>query len=114
VPEDKAEELDQLTSSFGAAKNELNTLRYCLQESEKTQEELLEALAESRNAKEKLPLFEAKVKEISAENLELSQEVQGLREDIVEVRELYRTQLNILLEEKAALPTKVSGENEVI
>jgi hypothetical protein len=29
-------------------------------------------------------------------------ELQALKEDIVEVREMYRTQLNLLLEEKAA------------
>jgi chromosome segregation ATPase len=92
--------LEELTSRLKAAKVELNTLRTRLEESESTRESLLADLAECRSAKEKLPLFEERVGELSAENQELSQEVQGLREDIVEVRELYRDQLNALLEEK--------------
>jgi septal ring-binding cell division protein DamX len=58
-------------------------------------------LAESRNAREKLPLFEARVQELTIENRELTQEVMGLREDIADVRELYRGQLNSLLEAQA-------------
>jgi hypothetical protein len=69
-----------------------------------TREELVQVLAESRNAREKLPLFEAKVQELTKENEELSLEVQGLREDIVETREMYRTQLNVLLEAQAEGP----------
>jgi hypothetical protein len=94
--------LEQLTSRLKAAKVELATLRDRLSESERTREELVQDLAESRNAREKLPLFEAKVKELSSENEELRQEVEGLREDIMDVKNMYRTQLNVLLEEKAA------------
>ena len=96
--------LEQLTSRLKASKIELTTLRKRLEESEWTREELVQVLAESRNAREKLPLFEAKVQELTVENEELKLEVQGLREDIVETREMYRTQLNVLLEAQAESP----------
>jgi chromosome segregation ATPase len=94
--------LEQLTQNLKAAKKELETLRKRLAESEKTKESLLEDLGESREAKEKLPLFEAKVKELMADNREKELEVRGLQDDIAEVKEMYRSQLNMLLEEKAA------------
>lgn len=107
--------IDQLTSSLKVAKRELNLLRRRLEESEKSRNVLLEDLASSRSAKEKLPLFEAKVQELLAENIELAEEVRGLREDIVEVRHLYRAQLNMLLEEKAAtLPSLNASESDIL
>ena len=93
--------LDQLTSKLKANAVELESLKRNLRESERARESLVEELGESRVAKEKLPLFEAKVKELSQENREMEMEIQGLREDIADVREMYRAQLNILLEDKA-------------
>jgi TATA element modulatory factor len=93
--------LEQLTSSLKATKVEVVSLRSRLSESERTREDLVQVLAESRNAREKLPLYEARVQELTAENRELTQEVMGLREDIADVRELYRGQLNSLLEAQA-------------
>lgn len=103
--------LDQLTSRLKAAKIELEALRRNLRESEQVRESLVVELGESRTAKEKLPLFEAKVKELTEDNREKELEIQGLREDIADVREMYRTQLNVLLEEKAAqvAPTANGG-----
>ncbi len=101
--------LEQLTSRLRAAKIELDALRRNLRESEHVRESLVEELGESRTAKEKLPLFEAKVKELSQENREKELEIQGLREDIADVREMYRTQLNLLLEEKAASQVPTSN-----
>ena len=95
--------LEQLTSRLKIAQVELGTLRSNLRESERARDSLVEELAECRYAKEKLPLFEAKVKELAEDNREKELEIQGLRDDIAEVRELYRTQLNVLLEEKASL-----------
>ncbi|KAL3910881.1 MAG: hypothetical protein SGILL_007513, partial [Bacillariaceae sp.] len=92
--------LDQLTSRLKTAQVELESLRKSLRESEKTRESLVEELGESRTAKEKLPLFEAKVRELTAEKEEMELEIMGLREDISEVKEMYRAQLNVLLEEK--------------
>jgi chromosome segregation ATPase len=89
---------------------ELDSLKRRLAESELAREDVTEELAESRNAKEKLPLFEAKVQELTAENREMSLEIQGLQEDIAEVRELYRSQLNSLLEEKTACPNDNGSE----
>ena len=95
--------LEELTSRLKSTKVELNTLRKSLAESEKTRAKLMDELSEARNAREKLPLFEARVKELTAENEQMSLEIQGLQADIADVRELYRTQLNALLEEKASL-----------
>ena len=94
--------IEELSSKLQMAQVELKALRANLKESEKTKESLLEELSECRQAKEKLPFFEEKVNELSQENREKDLELRGLRDDIVEVRELYRTQLNVLLEEKAA------------
>jgi chromosome segregation ATPase len=94
--------LEQLNSRLKITQVELESLRASLKESERTRESLLQELSESRQAKEKLPLFEAKVKELTEENREMELEIRGLRDDVADVRELYRTQLNVLLEEKAA------------
>lgn len=94
--------LEQLTSNLKIAKRELEALRTRLAESERIKESLLEDLGECREAKEKLPLFEAKVKDLTAENREKELEIRGLQDDIADVKEMYRAQLNILLEEKAA------------
>ena len=94
--------LEQLSSRLKIATVELEALRANLRESEKTRDSLVAELAESRLAKEKLPLFEAKVKELTEDNREKELEIQGLRYDIAEVRDLYRAQLNVLLEEKAS------------
>ncbi|CAJ1935644.1 unnamed protein product [Cylindrotheca closterium] len=94
--------LEQLTSRLKAAQVELESLRSNLRESERSRESLVKDLAESQNAKEKLPLFEAKVKTLTEENREMELEIRGLRDDIADVRELYRSQLNILLEEKTS------------
>ena len=94
--------LETLTQNLRAAKKELESLRTRLQESEKVRESLLEDLNEYREAAGKLPLFEQKVKDLMFENKEKSAEMQGLQDDIEEVKEMYRTQMNVLLEEKAA------------
>lgn len=103
--------LDQLNSRLKIAQVELQSLRASFKESERTRESLLEELSESRQAKEKLPHFEAKVQELTDENREMELEIRGLRDDIADVRELYRAQLNVLLEEKAAsLTGAMNGE----
>eukprot|EP00980_Cylindrotheca_fusiformis_P017831 scaffold5649_cov130-Cylindrotheca_fusiformis.AAC.6 len=102
--------LEQLTSRLKAAQVELQALRKNLRESEKSRESLVEELAESRNAKEKLPLFEEKVRTLTEENREMELEIRGLRDDIADVRELYRTQLNVLLEEKTSKHPQANGQ----
>jgi chromosome segregation ATPase len=102
--------LEQLTSGLKASQVELEALRKNLRESENTRGSLVAELAESRNAKEKLPLFEAKVKTLTEENREMELELRGLRDDITDVRELYRSQLNVLLEEKTSKLPQANGQ----
>jgi hypothetical protein len=104
--------LDQLTSKLKANTVELESLKRNLRESERVRESLVEELSESRVAKEKLPLFEAKVKELTQENREMELEIQGLREDIADVREMYRAQLNILLEDKARQQAPAANDEQ--
>jgi chromosome segregation ATPase len=104
--------LEELTSRLKAARVELTTLRKSFADAERSRKELAEELGESRSAKEKLPLFEAKVSELTSENRQQSLEIQALQEDIVEVRGMYRTQLNLLLEEKAASEAEAAATTE--
>ena len=46
------------------------------------------------------------MRELTFENEQQALEIQGLREDIAEVKELYRSQLNMLLEEQAKVTKK--------
>jgi septal ring factor EnvC (AmiA/AmiB activator) len=102
--------MEELNQRLKGTTAELSALREQLAESERTRESLLEELIQTRHASEKLPLFEAKVKELTEENREKELELMGLRQDIQEVGQLYRTQLNALLEEKAtAMATDVNG-----
>jgi len=94
--------LEQLSSKLRSADIELKSMRKSLKESNETRQSMVEELGETRHAKEKLPLFEFKVQELSRENEEMEREIVGLKEDIADVGELYRTQLNVLLEEKVA------------
>jgi len=94
--------IEQLSSKLKTAEVELGSMRMSLKESTEIHQSLVEELGQTRHAKEKLPLFEAKVKELTQENSEMEREIAGLKMDISDVRELYRTQLNILLEEKTA------------
>ena len=97
--------LEQLTSKLKSAEVDLISMRTSLKESNESRQSMVEELGEGRHAKEKLPLFEFKVKELSQENREMEREIAGLKEDIADVRDLYRTQLNVLLEEKTASMT---------
>jgi hypothetical protein len=94
--------MEQLSSRLKEAKVELEALRQSLASSERVRASLVEELTETRVAKEKLPLFEAKVQELAIENREKQMEIMSLTEDVAEIRQLYRGQLNTLIEEKAA------------
>jgi len=89
--------LEELTSRLRSSKAELETLRQRLTTSEETRQKLLDALAKSRDACERLPLLERQVNTLSAENNELNLEVQGLRAEIVDGQGLYGAQLDTLL-----------------
>jgi phage shock protein A len=96
--------MEQLSQGLRGAKLELEALRNQLALSEESRESLLAELAETRQAAEKLPLFESKVSELTMEVKLKDMEIEGLQEDIADVRFLYRQQLDALLEEKATEP----------
>ena len=105
--------MEELSQRLRGTSAELSALRQQLAELERTRESLMEELIETRQAREKLPLFEAKVKELTEENHEKELEIMGLRDDIAEVGLLYRSQLNALLEEKAAaMSAAMNGEHK--
>lgn len=97
--------MEQLSLGLKGAKVELEALRKQLASSEETRESLLEELGDSRHAVEKLPLFEQRVSDLTMEVNLKEMEMRGLQDDIADVRFLYRTQLDALLEEKAATPS---------
>lgn len=92
--------VEQLSLGLKGAKVELEALRNQLSSSEETRESLSEELGEARQAVEKLPLFEQKVSDLTMEVKLKVMEIKGLQDDIADVRFLYRTQLDALLEEK--------------
>ena len=96
--------MEQLSLGLKGAKIELEALRRQLASSEETRESLVEELGEARQAVEKLPLFEQKVSELTMEIHLKDMEIKGLQDDIADVRYLYRTQLDALLEEKMSGP----------
>ena len=97
--------MEQLAQGLKGAKVELEALRKQLASSEETRESLSRELGEARQAVEKLPLFEQKVSDLTMEVKMKEDEIRCLQEDIADVRFLYRTQLDSLLEEKAATPS---------
>lgn len=100
--------MEQLSQRLKESKVELEAIRTSLASSESVRASLLEELSETRVAKEKLPLFQAKVQELADANQQKDIEIMTLTEDIAEIRQLYRAQLNTLLEEKAANLSEVS------
>ena len=103
--------MEQLNQRLKEAKVELETLRQSLASSERVRGSLLQELSETRVAKEKLPLFEAKVQELAVDNREKEMEIMALKDDIAEIRQLYRFQLNTLIEEKAASMSDISDRS---
>ncbi|GKY95755.1 hypothetical protein MPSEU_000536300 [Mayamaea pseudoterrestris] len=85
--------LAEMQSRMKATKRELEDLRRSLIESEKAKERLVIVLRDGRNAKEKLPLFEARCQELTEENQRLEMEVDVLTEEMEEMRLVYRSQL---------------------
>ena len=112
VPMNSYAALEELTSRLKASKMELSTLRTRLVESEKVRNELLVMVDDARVAREQLPLVEQRVQELTMENNNLQSEIQGLKDDIADVRELYRNQLNVLLEAQALSDRKTTRIEE--
>jgi predicted RNase H-like nuclease (RuvC/YqgF family) len=112
--------MEQLSQGLKGAKLELQALRKQLATSEETRESLVADLADARAASEKLPLFEAKVAELTEQVRMKDLEIQGLTEDLQDVKNLYRSQLDMLLEaaaeekkgEEASVPVIKTAEEE--
>lgn len=90
--------MEQLSQGLKGAKLELQALRKQLTASEGARESLVADLADARAASEKLPLFEAKVADLTEQVRMKDIEIQGLTEDLQDVKNLYRGQLDMLLE----------------
>ena len=93
--------MEHLLQSLRASKLELEALRKQLISSEKSRESLSDALSTARIAADKLPLFERKVADLSAQVEEKNLDIAGLRDDVMEIKDMYRAQLDSLLEEQA-------------
>ena len=92
--------MEQLSQALKVSKIEREALRKQLQESEERRSEVENDSVRGREASAILPKLEAELEETKRVLKEKCQEIQGLREDISEVRQMYRVQLNDLLEEK--------------
>jgi hypothetical protein len=104
--------MEQLTQGLNGAKAEIDALRKQLVTSEESRASLVEELGEARQAAEKLPLFEQRVSELTMDIKLKDMEIQGLQDDIADVRFLYRTQLDALIEEKATTPSPMMQSDE--
>lgn len=94
--------MEQITQALKASKIERDSLRRQLEESEETRKKLLHELNENADASERLPVLQAEMVEIKRDLVEKDLEIRGLRDDIMEIRSMYRDQLSSLLEEKAS------------
>lgn len=92
--------MEQLSQALKVAKLEREALRKQLQESEERRSELENDSVRNGEAAATLPKLETELEETKRELKEKCLEIQGLREDISDVRQMYRAQLDALLEEK--------------
>ncbi len=94
--------IEQLSQALKAAKSERESLRKQLLESEEKRSVLENECVLHKDASEHLPRLEAEVAELGQMLAEKDFELQGLREDIADVKQMYRAQLDVLLEEKTS------------
>jgi hypothetical protein len=93
--------IEQLSQALKAATSERESLRKQLMESEEKRSTLENESVLNKDASERLPALEAELLELTQLIQEKDLELRGLREDIADVRQMYRSQLDVLLEEKA-------------
>ncbi len=93
--------IESLSQALKAANSERESLRKQLLDSEEKRSVLENECALNKDASEKLPLLESEVADLKKQIAEKDLEMAGLREDIADVRAMYRAQLDVLLEEKA-------------
>jgi predicted nucleic acid-binding Zn-ribbon protein len=89
--------IEQLSQSLKATKSERDTLRKQLDESEERRGVLENEAIASIEATQALPLLRAQASQLARDANEKDMEIQALQEDINEVRDIYKTQLNTLL-----------------
>mmetsp|Transcript_24419 Transcript_24419/g.37679 ORF Transcript_24419/g.37679 Transcript_24419/m.37679 type:complete len:1125 (+) Transcript_24419:75-3449(+) len=92
--------MEQLSQGLNCTKKELASLRKQLTTSEAVRRDLVVELNQLRSSSEKIPELERRVEELTWELDDREQEIQGLHEDIMDIKNMYRDQLNSLLEEK--------------
>ena len=103
--------IEQLSQALKAANSERESLRKQLLDSEEKRTVLENQCALSKDASERLPVVEAQVADLTKQIAEKDLEMRGLREDIADVRAMYRSQLDVLLEEKATgQPSRSNGQ----
>jgi len=91
--------IEQLSQALKASKLERETLRNQLDDSEERRSVLENETIINREAAKKLQETEKQTSDLSNQVMEKDREIQNLQEDILEVRQMYRTQLDALLGE---------------
>jgi len=94
--------IEQLSQALKASKLERDTLRKQLDDSEERRGVLENDSVKGKEAVESLPVLEAKVAELTRQVAEKDMEITALQEDIFEVRQMYRSQLDALFLEKVS------------
>lgn len=89
--------IEQLSQALKATKSEMDTLRKQLDESEDRRGVLENEAVASEESTRALPLLRAQSVQLTREVNERDMEIQALQEDINEVRDIYKSQLNALL-----------------
>jgi len=93
--------MEQITNALKSSKVERDAFRKQLEESEGIREKLLSDLAENADASEQLPTLLAELSELRKQVKVKNLEIEGLRDDMLEIRQMYGSQLHALLEENA-------------
>mmetsp|Transcript_30612 Transcript_30612/g.70069 ORF Transcript_30612/g.70069 Transcript_30612/m.70069 type:complete len:232 (+) Transcript_30612:2379-3074(+) len=101
IPSSSFAAMERLVSSVKASKLEIESLKKQLLSTEESRDNLARELAEIREANEKLPYLESTVAKLTREVSEKDAELQSTLDDMREVKELYRAQLDELVEFRA-------------
>lgn len=89
--------IEQLSQALKATKSERDTLHKQLTESEERRGVLENEAVANQEATKDLPLLKAQVAQLTREVNEKDMEIQALQEDINDVRDMYKSQLNSLI-----------------
>ena len=89
--------IEQLSQALKATKSERDTLHKQLTESEERRGVLENEAVANQEATKDLPLLKAQMAQLTREVNEKDMEIQALQEDINDVRDMYKSQLNSLM-----------------